>query len=125
MRPKKIKDLQARSKKLMVRIMDPLEPGDPYVMVVNSGTNPYLSRVVTIKFGRDGTISARCTCQWAQHGGMGCTHVIAALSKLAARKKRALSFWLTPEEAQRQKQHLLRLSDGRTENIWITSRQPA
>jgi uncharacterized Zn finger protein len=94
-------------------------------MVVNSGTNPYLSRVVTIKFGRDGTISARCTCQWAQHGGMGCTHVIAALSKLAARKKRALSFWLTPEEAQRQKQHLLRLSDGRTENIWITSRQPA
>jgi uncharacterized Zn finger protein len=125
MRPKKIKDLQARSKKLMVRIMDPLEPDDPYVMIVNSGTNPYLSRVVTIKFGRDGTISARCTCQWAQHGGMGCTHVIAALSKLAARKKRALSFWLTPEEAQRQKQHLLRLSDGRTENIWITSRQPA
>lgn len=125
MRPKKIKDLQARSKKLMVRIMDPIEPGDPYVMVVNSGTNPYLSRVVTIKFGRDGTISARCTCQWAQHGGMGCTHVIAALSKLAARKKRALSFWLTPEEARRQKQHLLRLSDGRTENIWITSREPA
>jgi uncharacterized Zn finger protein len=125
MRPKKIKDLQARSKKLMVRIMDPIEPGDPYVMIVNSGTNPYLSRVVTIKFGRDGTISARCTCQWAQHGGMGCTHVIAALSKLAARKKRALSFWLTPEEAHRQKQHLLRLSDGRTEDIWITSRQPA
>jgi uncharacterized Zn finger protein len=125
MRPKKIKDLQARSKKLMVRIMDPVEPGDPYIMIVNSGTNPYLSRVVTIKFGHDGTISARCTCQWAQHGGMGCTHVIAALSKLAARKKRALSFWLTPEEAHRQKQHLLRLSDGRTENIWITSRQPA
>ena len=125
MRPKKIKDLQARSKKLLVRVIDPEVPGDPYIMVVTSATNRYLSRIVAVKFGRDGTISARCTCQWAQHGGLGCTHVIAALSKLAARKKRALSFWLTPEDAHRQKQHLFRLGDGTAENIWITSRQPA
>jgi uncharacterized Zn finger protein len=123
MKPRKIKDLQARSKELAVRVIDPVYPGDPYIMVVNSGTRTTLNRIVSVKFERDGTINARCTCRWAQFGGAACTHVIASLQKLAERKKRKLSFWLTSEEAHRQKQSLFRLRNG-GDDIWITSRRP-
>jgi hypothetical protein len=124
MKPKKIKELQARSKRLSVRIFDPINPGDPYAMIVSSGTWRTLNRIVTVKFEDDGTINARCTCRWAQFGGTACSHVIAALQKLAERKQRKLSFWLTAEEAYRQKQALFRLKNGNDE-IWITSRSPA
>jgi hypothetical protein len=125
MRPTQIKMIQARSKRLTVRIIDPQYAGDPFVMIVGSHSNPTLNRIVTVKFERSGRINARCTCQWAAHGGVACCHVIAALSRLATRKHRALSFWLTPEDAHRQKQMLFRLSSGPGENIWITSRCPA
>ena len=123
-RPVNIKDLQARSKDMGVRLFDPAWPGDPYTAIVESSSNPALNQIVTIRFGRNGRIKARCTCTWAQYGGVACAHVLAALSKLAGRKRRALSFWLTPEEAQRQKQKVLRLSsaDG---DVYITSRSPA
>ncbi len=124
MRPKRIKFLQNRSKDLPTVVIDPVEKGDPYVVVVGSRTNRYLNRVVTVTFEPDGTVHARCTCQWARYGGTGCVHVIAALQKLASRKKRTLSFWLSPEEARRQKQHLIKLR-GIDEDIWITSRRPA
>ena len=124
MRPKRIKFLQTRSKDLPTVVIDPVEKGDPYVVVVGSRTNRYLNRVVTVKFEPDGTVNARCTCQWAHFGGTGCVHVIAALQKLASRKQRTLSFWLSPEEARRQKQHLIKLR-GVGEDIWITSRRPA
>src|SRR5438093_13125060 len=126
MRPKRIKDIQFRSRMLPTTVIDPVDRGDPFVVVVGSNTNRYLNRVVTVKFEPDGTINARCTCQWARYGGTGCVHVIAALQKLAARKRRTLSFWLSPEEAQRQKQHCIKLSGAfRGEDIWITSRRPA
>jgi len=124
MRPKRIKFLQTRSKHLPTVVIDPVEKGDPYVVVVGSRSNRYLNRVVTVKFEPDGTVNARCTCQWAHFGGTGCVHVIAALQKLASRKQRTLSFWLSPEEARRQKQHLIKLR-GVDEDIWITSRRPA
>ncbi len=124
MKPKKIKELQARSKKLSVRVFDPVHPGDPYAMIVSSGTWRTLNRIVTVKFKPDGTINTRCTCRWAQYGGAACTHVLAALQKLAERKQRKLSFWLTAEEAYRQKQSLFRLSNG-SDEIWVTSRRPA
>ncbi len=125
MRPKRIKYLQSKSRNLVATVIDPADKDDPYVVVVTSRTNPYLNRVVTVQFRPDGAVVARCTCQWARFGGMGCVHVIAALQKLASRKQRALSFWLSPEEARRQKQHLSRLGDpGTDEAIWITSRRP-
>jgi hypothetical protein len=123
-RPVNIKDLQARSKGLPVRVFDPAWPGDPYTAIVESNSNPALNQIVTIRFGHDGHIQARCTCTWAQYGGVACAHVLAALNRLAGRKRRALSFWLTPEEAQRQKQKVLRLSSAEGD-IYITSRRPA
>jgi uncharacterized Zn finger protein len=111
---------------MFVRIIRPEQPGDAYVAVVGSNSSSALNRVVTIKFNRNGTIQARCTCRWAEFGGIACCHVIAALSRLAERKSRKLSFWLTPEEAHRQKQSLFRLTSGqRNDNVWITSRRAA
>src|SRR5947209_2204459 len=99
MRPKHIKYLQAKGKKLQTRVFPPVEAGEPYVVIVSSGTNRALNRVVTVTFDANDTINARCTCNWAQHGGIACCHVMAALTRLAAMKKRSLSFWLTREEA--------------------------
>ena len=126
MRPKRLKALQARSRRMSVRLIRPEHPEDAYVAIVSSNSSLALNRVVTIKFKHDGTIQARCTCQWAEFGGIACCHVIAALSKLAERKSRKLSFWLTPEDAHRQKQSLFRLTSGlRDDNIWITSKRTA
>ena len=120
-KPTRIKALQAKSKRLTAYVLKQQHPGDPHVVLVASSSNPALSFIVAIKFDEDGTVHARCTCEWARHGGVACSHVICALSKLASTKKRALSFWLTSEEAQRQKQTLFRLNAG-SEDIWITSR---
>lgn len=123
MRPIQLKSLQAKSRNLIVRVIKPENKGESFVAIVTSQSSMALNRVVTIKFHRDGTINARCTCQWAEHGGIACCHVIAALTKLAARKHRKLSFWLTPEEAMRQKQHVFQLRGGFEDNIYITSRR--
>jgi hypothetical protein len=120
-KPTQIKALQAKSKRLTAYLLKQQHPGDAHVVLVASSSNPALSFVVMIKFEENGTVHARCTCEWARHGGVACSHVICALSKLASVKKRSLSFWLTPEEAQRQKQSLFRLNAGK-EDIWITSR---
>jgi hypothetical protein len=125
MKPRRIKYLQNKSKDLPTTVIDPVDKGDPYVVVVGSRTNRYLNRIVTVKFEPNGTVNARCTCTWAYFGGTGCVHVIAALQKLASRKQRILSFWLSPEEAQRQKQHVIKLIGETNEDIWITSRRPA
>ena len=124
MRPVNIKELQAKSKGLNVRLFDPARSDDPYTAIVTSKSNGALNQIVTIRFERDGQINARCTCTWAQFGGIACAHVLAALQKLANRKRRALSFWLSPEEAHRQKQRVLRLV-GNEGDVWITSRRPA
>jgi uncharacterized Zn finger protein len=125
MKPRQLKLLQTKSKQLDVRVIRPDDNG-LFVVVVGSRSNTVLNRIVTIKFNDDDTIVARCTCAWAQHGGMACSHVIAALSKLAARKQRALRFWSTPEEARRQKHSTFELLGGRRDDhIWITSRGAA
>src|SRR5262245_9177010 len=120
-KPTRIKALQAKSKRLTAYVLRQQQANDPHVVLVTSNSNPALSFVVMIKFERNGVIHARCTCEWARHGGVACSHVIAALSKLASTKRRILSFWLTPEEAERQKQSLFRLNAG-SEDVWITSR---
>src|SRR5260221_1376089 len=126
MKPKKLKALQAKSRRLLVRVVRLVEEGDTYLVVVGSRSAATLNRVVTVQFKPDGTILARCTCPWAEHGGVGCCHVIAALSRLAARKQRVLRFWATAEEAQRQKHSVFELLGPRPEEkIWITSRTAA
>ena len=121
MKPKQIKSLQAKSKKLVARVLKHGSLDEPYTVIVGSSSTSTLNFIVTVQFKANGSVAARCTCQWAAHGGIACSHVIAALSKLASSKKRALSFWLTPEDARRQKQALFRLTHNR-ENVWITSR---
>ncbi len=121
MKPKQIKSLQAKSKKLVARVLQHGNLHEPYTVIVGSSSTSALNFVVTVQFRPNGSVAARCTCQWAAHGGIACSHVIAALSKLASSKHRALSFWLTPEDARRQKQALFRLTKDR-ENVWITSR---
>ncbi|HRE49731.1 MAG TPA: SWIM zinc finger domain-containing protein [Aggregatilineales bacterium] len=122
MRPVNIKDLQDKSRDLGVRLFDPARPNDPYTAIVESRTSSTFNHVVTLRFNRKGDIHARCTCTWARYGGVACAHVLAALSKLAERKERTLSFWLSAEEAQRQKQRVLRLLSEEGA-IYITSRR--
>jgi hypothetical protein len=114
-KPINLKKLQAAARKLMVRRV----ARDTFV--VASRTRPTLQHVVTIGFGRDQAIHARCTCPWAEHGGIGCQHVMAVLHTLAGRKRKRLSFWGTLPEAQRQRQRVLRLA-GDGEELYITSR---
>ena len=123
MRPRQLKVLQAKSKALQAQVIKPANAYEAFVIVVGSGSSGALNRVVTVRFLADGTIKARCTCQWAEHGGIACCHVIAALNTLAARKQRRLSYWLTPEEAHRQKKAVFQLADEQSsDSIWITSR---
>ncbi len=117
MKPKYIKQLQAQSRRLQARRVD----HDTFV--VESVSNPVANHVVTVKFEHDGTIHTRCTCEWAINQGIACSHVMAALEHLASIRGRTLSFWLTEEEAKRQKQRVFYLAGGRHEDgVWITSR---
>jgi hypothetical protein len=117
MKPTNIKKLQWQSRKLHTKQVD------DHTFAVSSISNALANHVVTVTFRRDGTIRARCTCPWALNRGVACTHVMAALDKLAARKGRTLSFWSTREEARRQKQRVFYLAGiARGEGVWITSR---
>ena len=120
MKPTEIKKLQQRSHNLLVRRIT------PNTLVVTSRSNMNAHHVVSIETEAGGTIHARCTCPWAINGGVACSHVIAALEALAARRGRRLSFWTDVSEAQRQKKRIfyLRGTKLRTENegVWITSR---
>lgn len=121
MKPKNIKRLQVRARRLETHIID------SHTVVVESTTTTTASHVVTIHYDQDGTIHTRCTCPWAINGGIACSHVIAALDALAARRGRALSFWTNPDEARRQKRRLFYLVGPQNNNsgIWITSRSAA
>jgi hypothetical protein len=117
MKPKDIKHLQAQSRGLRAEIVG------PNTLVVTSRSNPNLNHLVTIEVRADGELGARCTCAWSKHGGYGCSHVMAALAHLAANKKRRISFWLSEDDARRQRNHTLRLEGGRGgDPIWITTR---
>ena len=119
MKPNRIKALQNKGKRLSARVIR--HTHNSYVLLVGSSSTATLNFIVSVDFHDDGLISARCTCKWAEHGGIACSHVMAALLKLASTKQRALSFWLTPEEAKRQRQSVFNLKLGK-ESVWITSR---
>lgn len=117
MTPKNIKQLQQQSRKLRARRVD------RNTYVVESNSNPQANHVVMVHFEKDGTVHTRCTCPWAIHNGVACSHVLAALEYMASQKGRKLSFWLSHEDAERQKHRTFYLSGaGKAEGVWITSR---
>ncbi len=123
MKPKNIKQLQAQSRQLRASRVD------RHTLAVQSMSNDAANHIVTVEFDPDGTIRARCTCEWALNRGIACTHVMAALEYLASMKNRTLSFWSTQEEARRQKQRVFYLASSRRirtpdddNGVWITSR---
>lgn len=115
--PKNIKSLQSRSRQLHARFKD------KNTILVESASEDDASHEVKVYFEPDGVVHARCNCEWAQHSGVACTHVMAALEFLAAYKNRRLSFWGNEDEARRQKHRVFFLK-GNTDNsgVWITSR---
>lgn len=116
--PTHLKQLQQKSRDLRARRVD------RNTYVVESISNPNTSHVVTVTFSDDGRkVRARCTCPWAMHRGIACSHVLAALEYMASQKARTLSFWQSEEEARRQKHRLFYLLGQSPEHgIWITSR---
>jgi uncharacterized Zn finger protein len=120
MKPKHIKQLQERARDLRAHIVN------ANTIVVESTTSSTANHVVTIEYDSEGIIHARCTCPWAINGGVACSHVIAALETLAARRGRALSFWNDYDQARRQKHRTFYLSARRNrrdqDGVWITSR---
>lgn len=125
MKPANIKRLQIRSRRLRARRVD------RHTLVVESASNPAAHHVVTVRFYRDGTLRARCTCPWALNRGIACVHVMAALQYLAGKKGRTLSFWPSRDDAARQKHRIFYLhganGGGSDDNggVWITSRPAA
>lgn len=117
MKPVDIKRLQRRSRRLIVR---GIAQG---TYLVASRSTPQAQYIVTVEYDPEGIIRARCTCLWAQHGGTACSHVLATLSHMAAGKHRALSFWLSEDEARKQRHRTLRLAGAHEEgDVFITSR---
>ena len=117
MNPKEIKKLQARSRGLRAKAVS------PSVVSVVSRSQPAAQHFVTVDWMGDGTIRARCTCPWGMNGGVCCSHVMAALNLLAARKQRVISFWPDRDEAERQKHRLLRLVGHTAEDeLYLTTR---
>lgn len=115
-KPTEIKKLQQRARNMEARVVG------PDTLVVTSRTQPTMQYIVTIQNQSDGSLRSRCTCTWARHGGYACSHVLAALHHLAAKKHRAISFWLSKEDAERQKQRVLWLV-GEGGGIWMTTRK--
>jgi hypothetical protein len=120
--PKNIKKLQEASRELLARQVD------KNTYVVESRTNPNAHHIVTIQFDKEhSSIHARCSCAWAIFNGIACSHVLAALEYVAAKKQRTLSFWNDEQAARRQKHRIFQLvgKQEKKNGIWITSRRAA
>ena len=120
MKPKHIKQLQAEGKHLKVRRVD------RNVFIVDSSSEEGHRYVVKVTIDKDDVIHTHCTCPWAEHHGIACSHAIATLEYLAEKRDRTLSFWLTEEDAKRQKHRVFFMTGEEDTNdrhgIWITSR---
>lgn len=119
MKPREIKKLQRLARNLTVKQLSPT------VLLVHSKSSPHGHHIVTVERQADNTLRARCSCPWAQHGGYGCSHVMAALAYLAEARQRSVSFWSTKDDAERQRNRILHLAgDLRDDDsgLWITTR---
>lgn len=94
-----IKKLQRASRHLDVIPYDP-ERG---IYVVESATRP--GKYYEVVLDRAAP-AGQCTCPWAQHGGVNCKHVLAAL-RLHYASQGTISFWRTHTDARRQHRRLL------------------
>lgn len=120
--PKNIKKLQEASRELEARQVD------KHTYVVESRTNPNAHHIVIIHYNKEeNAIYARCSCAWAIFNGIACSHVLAALEYVAAKRQRTLSFWNNEQAARRQKHRIFQLVGKREKKtgIWITSRRAA
>lgn len=82
---------------------------------VTSGTSgePYSVRALT-----DGTY--RCNCDWGKRRGpRPCSHTMAVMAWLEKAGRRALSFWASEADAERQHKPVERVGLG----LWATSRR--
>ena len=95
----KVKKLQHDSRRLEVIPRDP-ERGQ---YLVESASHPGQLYEVGLELG---AMRGTCTCAWAQHGGVNCKHVLAALSTHYAHEGH-LSFWRSLPDARRQHRHLV------------------
>jgi hypothetical protein len=107
------KRLQGKQKTHEVRWPNDVGQFPATVISGNSGT------FYTITETGDGL---RCNCKWAKYNpSRPCTHILALHSDLEVRNEGRpgiLSFWSTPEAAQRQHRPTLRIGEG----LWATSR---
>jgi uncharacterized Zn finger protein len=94
-----LKQLQQASKKLEVSLLDP----ETNTYLVASASRPGFFHEVTIDW--DGT-EGLCDCPWAQHGGVNCKHVLAAL-RYHHSEQGNVSFWRSAAAARRQHRPML------------------
>ena len=94
-----IKKLQDASRRLLVI---PRDPDHGRYLVESAKQSGHFYEVA---LQRDG-LSGHCTCLWAQHGGVNCKHVLAAL-RAEYEARGSLSFWPTRDAAQRQHRRVL------------------
>jgi hypothetical protein len=95
----RVKDLQYASRKLDVI---PHDPTKGRYMVTSASHPGHLYEVTLRQDGLEGT----CTCPWAQHGGVNCKHVLAAL-RVHYAAQGTISFWRTNADARRQHRRLV------------------
>ncbi len=94
----RLKALQRASRRLdVVRVSDRAER-----YIVSSASQP--GRFYNVQIDPE-ALTGQCTCQWAQYGGVNCKHAPAVLRACFAARG-ALSFWDSPEAAQRQHRRL-------------------
>jgi len=96
---RQVKQLQAASRQLQVI---PRDPAHGRYLVASAHDS---DRYYQVAVDRD-EMSGHCTCPWAQHGGINCKHVLAALSAAYA-PWGAISFWPTADAAHRQHRRVL------------------
>ncbi|MFO7169498.1 MAG: SWIM zinc finger family protein [Chloroflexota bacterium] len=90
----RVKTLQRASRRLEVVPRDP-QRGQ---YLVASASQPGVFYSVDLD---SRALAGRCTCPWAQHGGVNCKHVLAAL-RYHYTGLGGLSFWRTLADARRQ-----------------------
>jgi uncharacterized Zn finger protein len=89
-----VKQLQQASRRLRVVAID----RDAGLYHVSSAQNHQMFYEVQLDTRN---LRGSCSCAWAQHGGINCKHVLAALQSAYADMGQ-LSFWSNEEEAERQ-----------------------
>lgn len=104
-----VKRLQQASRRLAVIPQNP-ERG---AYLVESESQPLQFYEVALE---PDALTGQCSCPWAQHGGINCKHIMAALRARYAPHS-AISFWRTRRDARRQHRHILM-----GENLFATIR---